>query len=56
MTQLQLAVELQRLTIEQPLSEAATSLVSFAHSVLTLFNGIVAVWPIVSWQHANGQY
>lgn len=49
MQQLQLQTELQRLPIEQPMWEAATSLVSFAHSVLTLFNGIAAIWPIVSW-------
>jgi hypothetical protein len=48
MSQLQLEAELQRLSIEQPMQEAATSLVSFAHSVLTLFNGIIAVWPFVS--------
>ncbi|WIA31007.1 hypothetical protein OEZ86_001048 [Tetradesmus obliquus] len=46
MQQLQLQTELQRLPIEQPMREAATSLVSFAHSVLTLFNGIAAIWPI----------
>jgi hypothetical protein len=53
MRQLQLDVELQRLSLGQPLRESATSLVTFAHSVLTLFNGIIAVWPIVSWQYRN---
>jgi hypothetical protein len=56
MSQLQLDVELRQLSIEQPLRESATSLVTFAHSVLTLFNGIIAVWPIVSWRHENEQH
>jgi hypothetical protein len=56
MHQLHLELELQRLTIEQPMREAATSLVSFAHSVLSLFNSIAAVWPYVINTHGNGTY